>query len=188
MGGYDESIELAIVERFVKPGARVIEGGSGVDGVVTKSLMRKAKLVVAVDPIGIPKVTYPHCSFQAALGLTLGEAVVFTNSEWWNTSTVKPAQWGESRGTTAVKKIDTNDIIGRYKIDTLVLDVEGAEYEIIPHVMSNPLLSVVIAEIHPWYTSDSLDVLLAKMSVAGFAVRELVFQETENWLAVWEKR
>jgi hypothetical protein len=189
----DELDELRMLHRFVKEGSRVLEAGSGEAGFTTAFLATRASFLVAVDPLGPrePVGTASFLSLTGAIGPTVGRAVFCRNGEWWNSVTHNRApRYGESVERTVVDQFDAVDLIEQHRIDTLVLDVEGAEWAVLDRVMARPSgVRTIVAELHPYYADAQrcwsvMDGLLRAGFAVFYAERNNV---NENWQIAWER-
>jgi tRNA A58 N-methylase Trm61 len=174
----DELDELRMLHRFVKEGSRVLEAGSGEAGFTTAFLATRASFLVAVDPLG-PREPVGTASFLSL------------NGEWWNSVTHNRApRYGESVERTVVDQFDAVDLIEQHRIDTLVLDVEGAEWAVLDRVMARPSgVRTIVAELHPYYADAQrcwsvMDGLLRAGFAVFYAERNNV---NENWQIAWER-
>lgn len=154
----DESAEIALVRRYLRPGARVLEGGSGRGG-VSRHIAKTANALVMVDPFGTEEPFVPTnnlpiqiVSLTGALATKAGDVAFIENEEWWNSITLdKTPQWGKPVSKRNVPGLSISRLIFDHKIDTVVLDVEGAEWTLIPAVMCCPKVRTLIVELHPYY-------------------------------------
>lgn len=72
-----------------------------------------------------------------------GEATLFLTNDFWSATTES-----KSERSVIVPKVDTNNVIRGFKPTFLIVDVEGAEKELIPQLELNNINKVLI-EIHP---------------------------------------
>lgn len=184
----DESAEIALINEFVHPLARVLEGGCGKGRIdsSTQTIGSIASLLVAVDPLASDIYTSRSSNvlITAALGSREGSARFIENEEWWNSITLDATpQWGKPMKAYDVAMVSAPRLIQEYKIDTVVLDIEGAEWSLIPVIAKERRVKTLIAELHPFYAKThvrykALDAILkAGMKI----VRIEGTSHNDNW-------
>lgn len=149
-----EAPERLIVERVVKPGDRVIEAGAGM-GLISLTIARivGASNIIAYEPMPIAhslladnarlnELLIAHR--QKALAPTSGPMIFYADENVVSSSF-------HSRKDTKIISVDADAIseaVTAEKVNVLVLDVEGAEIDLIK---ACPLARIdkIVMEVHP---------------------------------------
>jgi len=135
LDGWEEAL-LRAVRRQVKPGDVVVEGGSGA-GAVTAAILEAGAFVFAIEPNADLCREYPEHErlsvIHAALGCAAEMGRLRKNSEWWNGTTDRapPSEYGRLTGTAKIQTLDTSEFCKRVGADVLVMDIEGAEWDVL---------------------------------------------------------
>jgi FkbM family methyltransferase len=167
--GMYEQPEIAGLSHVLRPGDRVLELGAGL-GVVTALIARAISpggevLSYEADPKLLPEtrefltrhglhnvevrnaVLVPHAA--------PGESRSFHVSRVFAVSSLVPLAGSKRHKTISVPAEGVNDVIGTFKPNVLICDIEGGEAELIPALDARGLRAVVI-EMHPKRISAEL--------------------------------
>lgn len=146
--------EFNMAHEFLRGGDRCLVAGGGRGSVATwiAAMLRPENVVVyeaipdlwrmMKDNIRIDGKELPHL-YLGALGTENKDKGMVVPKLYTGNSP-------QSLITTEsmfVPEVDTNDIIRQYRINSLSLDIEGAEYSIIPHLDLTPL-RMISMELH----------------------------------------
>ncbi len=171
-----EDVERAIIKRLIKPGDKVLEGGGGL-GLVSMTIAEivgnENLLAYEASPRSFALLeankSMNNFTFEVrnrALGHS-NDPITFFNHENVLSSSSRP------RDHTTEIKIESDDIcdiIEQFRPNTLVLDVEGAEIEVIDRADLSSI-DKIIAELHPHIVGDkALAPLYAKLFASGFVL------------------
>lgn len=135
---------LRLVNEHVKPWHRVLEGGAGL-GYITRRLSELATVVVACEA----NAELFHCADENA-----PEAIVLHRILWGKPISrhVEEAHTGDGFGVGEVSEaipIEPDTLIAGFRLNALVLDIEGEETNVIRYMKTLPELDLVIVEWHP---------------------------------------
>lgn len=171
--GTYERHQLDLVKRYVKPHHRVLEGGAGL-GVVTREIAKRAQFVVSCE--ANPSLAY-HAKRNAP------DAWVI-----WAQLT-KNVHTGEAFGVQDAPHIAVHppdNLVSGYDLNALVLDIEGAEVEVLNEIDLDPI-ELIIAELHPTRCRpDALQLALIRLWGAGFDEKARIDDGDLNH-CVWQK-
>jgi FkbM family methyltransferase len=165
-----EDEECQIILKSIK-GHRVLEGGAGL-GVTSALLGKRAEFVISFE--ANPEMAKAAQKNQkqnnsltkivnAALGAKEGEAYFDFSDELWDSKIAK----SKGKNRKKVKIVDAQRIIDEYKINALVLDVEGEEEAIMDKINLSPI-KVLIIELHENVNKTKI---IKKVQDAGFKIK-----------------
>ena len=146
-----ERYECEIIQMAVKSWHRVLEGGAGL-GVTSALIGRRAEFSISFEANPtLHKAAKKNQALNrsktkvvnAALGSSDSSANFLLTEDWW-TSKLVGEKIAKSKN---VKVVDAQKIIDKYDINALVLDVEGAEEIILPHIDLSKIF-LLIVELH----------------------------------------
>jgi SAM-dependent methyltransferase len=168
-----------LVRAYVLPHHRVLEGGSGV-GYITRLLTERAQAVVSCEV----SRELVRCARKNAPMADILECVLRPKG-------TDPAQsvpdTGDGFGvdtSTLPGGMDPNVLIGACKLNAVVLDVEGAEGEILLSLDLDPI-ELIIVEMHPTLcTGKKLGEAHLRLIDNGFYVAEEITNK-EIWHAAF---
>lgn len=152
-----EIVERRMVARYVKRGDLVLEGGAGI-GAVTRVLLDAGAEVTAYEPGAyqfqqLQRVAdaYPDtCQVvHAALSDHTGDIPlhIYDSDVWYADRTTALGGHVPVR-TERVPAHDFNETLRARPWDGLVLDVEGAEHDLIYQAICIPSLRWIVVELH----------------------------------------
>lgn len=160
--GLYEQPEIAGLSRVLRPGDRILELGAGL-GVVTALAARAAGpqgriLAYEADP-KLLKDTHEFLARHGVQNAEVRNAVLvpeaapgetrsFHVSRVFAVSSLVPHAGSTRHKTISVPAVAVNDVIGDFRPDVLICDIEGGEAELIPAINFKGLRAVVI-EMHP---------------------------------------
>jgi FkbM family methyltransferase len=119
---------------------------------------------------GLPHVTVHH----AAVAGESGERTFYEAQRGWESSLVAAAARGGQAAQVATRTLPDliRDCVGAERVDLLKLDVEGAEWEILPSVRLAGHADVVAGELHTGLLGDaSAEQAALRHGLADFDVR-----------------
>jgi FkbM family methyltransferase len=101
---------------------------------------------------GLPRVTVHH----AAVAGEGGERTFYQADRAWSSSLVQEAASGGRPMTVTALALPAllRDRVGRERVDLLKLDIEGAEWEVLPRLRLAELADVVAGELHAGLLGD----------------------------------
>jgi hypothetical protein len=134
-----------LIEAWIPPGSRVLEGGSGA-AYCTRALKDRQCYVVAADPVRTEAAEVADVFILGALDSAWSIKPFTTSSEWWNSRLGSTVRYGETVRTVMVPTVDVDTLIGRYGLNALVLDIEGTEVNVVEVLPSR--VGIVIVETH----------------------------------------
>lgn len=160
-----EQHQLDLVKRFIKSWHRVLEGGSGL-GIVTQALTERAEQVISFEA----HIEMHKCAEQNA-----PDAVVFWGALAMSKASRSP-HTGEAFGvgqppsapTITPMKIDS--VVRKWSINTLVLDVEGEEADILFNIDLEPIELIIVETHEELAGKGKLAGVHARLLVEGFTV------------------
>ena len=173
-GNY-EGGELSAIERFIKQDDVVLELGTGIGFIAlfcAKIVGEESVYTFKANPELEPLIrrnfelnkTYPKITF-AVLGESNGEVDFNLEPEYWSSSRLKRSEKSRS---LKVKQLAVNEVISRIKPSMIVMDIEGGEYELLPHMNLRGVKRFMI-EIHPYLTDlEHQESLERRMHTEGF--------------------
>lgn len=168
--------ELQILRRTLDPGSRVLEIGGGI-GYLSTHLSRKCGddnvIMVEANPALAPIIDEIH-GLNAVHPTVINRVATCDDSEsvtlylaenFWSTSTV------EGQGDKAVlPAVNLNTLVEEFKPSYLILDVEGAETEIVPMLHYGGIEKILV-ELHPHRTGDAAaNQVVRQLIDAGFLI------------------
>lgn len=171
--GVYEQDERLILKRFVTEGDRILEAGAAIGGLATlySKLSSQNHIAVEANPDLLPylrkNLEANGCgnvtAINALASLSSGTSSLFVSEHFYSSSAVSDV------GTRVeVKSIDVNELISREKINTVICDVEGFEYQLFQGLDLAPLKKILV-EIHKVDdTEEQVLNLLQKVHQSGF--------------------
>lgn len=150
---------LRAIVGVIPRAARVIEGGAGPNGSpVTTRLRSVASFVASYDPFLVDANCSQFATRQGVLAAHEGTRLLHVG-ERWNRSTVRPSGI-DSVPTVETREVRAYDIVKEiwlHRANTLVLDVEGSELELLMAPLPESI-RLGIVELHrfavdPWWGS-----------------------------------
>ncbi|MCP5112539.1 MAG: FkbM family methyltransferase [bacterium] len=151
-----EMPEIRILEQTLSPGDRVLELGAGVGFVsVFASRICGSENVTIVE--ANPALTRlieenhrlnrvsPRVIAAAAASHDRETESFFVATDFWASSTAR-----ESTQRIAVPAVNVNSLIVELNPSYLIMDIEGAESEIVPSLRLGSIQKILI-ELHPWH-------------------------------------
>lgn len=154
-----ERHQLALIEMFITKQHRVLEGGSGL-GIVTRELTERAQFVVSCE--ANPEL-YECAEQNAPFAEVLNGVLSFSPLK---------AHTGTAFGVRDLQGVALvpDSLIAYDHLNALVLDVEGAEADILFNINLEPL-DLIIVETHPELAGrGKLAGAHARLLVEGFTV------------------
>jgi FkbM family methyltransferase len=160
--GLYEQPEIAGLSRVIRPGDRILELGAGL-GVVTALLARAAgpegRILAFEADTKLIKDTREFLDRHKVDTVELRNAVLvpqavpgetrdFHVSRVFAVSSLLPRPGSKRHKTISVPAEAVNTVIGDFRPDVLICDIEGGEAELIPAIDASGLRAVVI-EMHP---------------------------------------
>jgi FkbM family methyltransferase len=166
-GAY-EAPEITGLRRILRSGDRVLELGAGL-GVITaitaKSVLPEGRVLsFEAIPELVPE-TRAFLDRHGAQNVELRNAVLVPNAKPGDTrkfhvarvfavsSLLDSSKFGRWN-TISVPAEDLNAVVGQFRPDVLVCDIEGGEIELVPALDASSLRAVII-EMHPRRLSES---------------------------------
>jgi FkbM family methyltransferase len=178
-GEYEEK-ELGLLRRILVPGDKVMELGTGLgflaifcakqigsDAVVTYEGNRQLERHIRHNFVlnGV-RPTLTMC----LVGREAGERVFYLNRECWSSSTTKRP------GTIATVTVPVsafNDEVRRVKPSLLIVDIEGGEMELAPHMDLTGIRAIVI-ELHDRVTGpEGPETVRRTFMAQGFRLEDI---------------
>ncbi len=177
-GVYEEH-ECELVKRVVRPGHRVLEIGTGI-GLVSLLATRLAGegqvLSCEANPALEPviRANYalngwtPQLKMVAVTG-SPGEVTFHQNDNLLSSSRIDRKLAGRE---ITVPSIAISALIGEHRPDTIIMDVEGSEIELLGAADLSEV-SFLIVEMHPHIVGvDRINDLLRKLNADGFRIAD----------------
>lgn len=173
-GSYERR-EVALIRKVLKPGDRVLELGSGIG--VTGLAVAKIVGEKNIKSFEAAPQTLACARYNAALNgvnIDFSNAVLSPDGDGLANFNVSPSFWSSSllpvRGShqVTVPRKSLNNVIKTFKPNTLVMDIEGGEIEIL---RAADLLDIrkIIMETHYHKCGESeTDQLIVDLSAKGF--------------------
>lgn len=184
--GRYESHECDLVERLVSPGSRVLEIGTGI-GVVSLLATRLAGeglvLSCEANPSLEPLIRgnyalngwTPNLRMQAVTAD--GRSLTFYQNDNLLTSSAHDRQLAGKSLT--VQSVAIAELISSHRPEILIMDVEGAEVELLPAADLAAIRAIVV-EVHPHIVGDDAIVTLeTTLGSAGFRITD---RQHKTWL------
>lgn len=174
-----EDQERKLMLRVLKPGMRVLEVGTGI-GLVSLLAARVAGqenvFCYEANPALEPLIRRNYALNGLQPTLTMKAVTVdgqpvsfFQNDNIISSSLIDRKQ--ESRKVT-VESVAFEELLGKHDPEVLVMDVEGAEVDILGHSQLGNIRHIVI-ELHPHIVGqDKVDALEAHLAAIGFSVED----------------
>ena len=175
----------AIFTRFLRPGARYVDLGSWIGSTVLLAAPLVSRIVCAEpDPIAFatltenialnPEAAAITVAFQAAVGPSDGSVVLSSAGAGGdsNSSVVRP---GDTGARWEAEQLAFTTLLSRGGLaaaDFVKVDIEGAEYELIPAMLStsaHPVATLYVA-LHPNLLVDKRSIA-ARLSSSFHALR-----------------
>lgn len=184
-GGW-EAYECEIISSAINKSHRVLEGGAGI-GVTSAIIGRKAGFAISLEANPILAKTAKYNQkinnsktqiINAALGIKDGAAEFNFRPDWWDSRIVKR----KSAHTQNVRVLGAQKLINNYDINTLILDVEGEEEKILPHIDLDRL-ELLIIELHSHIDKKRL---INKIESRGF-IQKNAMDKTDHSVVWFEK-
>lgn len=172
---YEQHIHK-LVRAYVLPHHRVLEGGAGV-GYITRVLTERAQVVVSCEVSS----ELARCARKNAPMADILECVL--RPKGTDPSTETPNGFGVDTSNHP-GGMDPDVLIGACKLNAVVLDVEGAEGEILLNLDLDPI-ELIIVEMHPTLcTGKKLGEAHLRLTGNGFYVAEGITYK-EIWHAAY---
>ena len=157
-----EDAERALVARTVQTGDRVLEISGGI-GFVRRT--KRTQPVIRANHARKP-IT-PELRMKAMSGD--GGPVTFHVSDHVLSSSMQARRRAEREVT--VESDALRDVLAEHRPDVVVMDVEGAEIDLLPDTDLNAVRALVL-ELHPDVVGEAaIDALLADLRAQGFSIR-----------------
>ena len=169
-----ESDERYLVNIMLEPGDRVLEIGAGIGVVSSLCGLKCSKGAVvsyeanpnaydfALDNIKLNKLSIDLRNKM--LGSEKGEKDFYISSKILSSSS-KDRGFG---GKVTLPCDDISEVISDFKPTALVMDVEGAEVDLVPLVNFSNIKKIII-ELHPWIVGDDqIDEVKSLIESNGF--------------------
>lgn len=173
-GGY-EAVERQAVLADLRPGDRVLELGTGIGAMAIWMQQRHPGLPIttveanpALAPVIARNFELNGCTATALSGvasLEEGEAD-FHQAENFAASSVLPVDG--TKATLSLPRIDVNRLMKDLRPTLLVMDIEGAEAELLPGMRLDGLRRIVV-ELHPALVPPAgIGAIFARLAAEGF--------------------
>lgn len=177
--GTYEGDERLILDKLLDDNDRIIEFGGAI-GALATTYSRKAigpHYTLEANPKLIPIITGNLNKNQienvkiinALADVKNGEGEFFLHQDFYSSSKLRP-----TTKQVTVPKIDVNALIAKHKLNVIISDIEGGEYDLFPKIDLHPINKILL-EIHETEKiSSSLMIVLRHLEKAGFefCVRE----------------
>lgn len=178
--GKYERREFAALQRILRPDDRVLELGAGLGFLSTWCAQRIGSERVAAyepNPALEPAIREAYrmndvapTLVMSAVGIANGIATLSIGDEFWTATTVDSLP---DAAQVRVLEHDIVDVILEHQPTVVVMDIEGAERDVLPAMLDvhpNPVRAVVI-EVHPDVLPDETVARLAEaLTSAGFSI------------------
>jgi FkbM family methyltransferase len=181
VGDYEEN-DMKLIRQYVKPGSRVLElgGGVGLTGSLLGQVSGNAVNVCEPNPA---LYSYIERTFAANdVKLNLIQAAVTADHEpaeqvsfhickdyWWS-SLVE----AENAKCIQVQAKRLSDLIIETEADTLLVDIEGYDVELLSSTEALSSISTVLIELHtPSIGTVATAAIITKLVSAGFALVDM---------------
>ena len=180
-----EASEVKLLRKLMRPRDRVLELGAGV-GVVSTCAAQIARdpsqvLSIEANPNLIPIIRETHRlngveGVEVVNGLGVGrsvepdETIPFYLREHFWASSMSPLDGDDSDTTTevSVPLVNLNALIKAHRPSILVMDIEGAEADLLPQLDLSSVRSLVV-ELHPRvYQNEGTARCSAALAACGF--------------------
>ena len=173
-----EDAERALVARTVRKGDRVLEIGGGI-GFVGLLCARLAGVGCVLSYEANPdlepviRANYARNPITPELRMKAmsrdGGPVTFHVSDHVLSSSMRARRTAEREVT--VESHALRDVLAEHRPDVVVMDVEGAEIDLLPDTDLNAVRALVL-ELHPHVVGEAaIDALLADLRAQGFSIR-----------------
>jgi FkbM family methyltransferase len=173
--GTYETHEREFVRRLLRPGDRVLEIGAGIGVVslVAAKICGGGKVLsYEANPLLEPiiRANYALNGLSPDLrmrAITLdGQPITFFRSDNIVSSSTKDR--GRHAETLTVESDRLDDVVAAHRPDVIVMDVEGAEIDLLSNAGLTGVRHVVV-EVHPHITGeDKIAAMLARLGSIGF--------------------
>lgn len=165
--GTYEKHQRTLIDEYVKPHHRVLEGGAGL-GIATEELSVRAQIVFSCEP----NPTMNHCANKNAPEALILQRML-TARERVDLREHLPDTGAafHAQPTRVVLPLNPNQAIPGYDLNCLVLDIEGEEGHLLNNLEPETLasLEMVIVELHPTMVqAEDLKRGLEELGYAGF--------------------
>lgn len=174
-----EDAERALLQRVVQPGDRVLEigGGIGVVGILATRLAGAGRVTsYEANPTLEPviRANYALNGLEPDLRMRAvtvdGQPVTFHQSD----NVLSSSLYARAEAGREIR-VDSDalaDVLGEVAPDVLVMDVEGAEIDLLADLKFEGIRAMVV-ELHPHVVGqDRIDALLVSLDERGFEVTE----------------
>ena len=172
-----EASEARMVREHLRNDDRVLEIGGGVGlisllcaktcGAENLSIFEPNPAAVAAIEVNFSLNGMTPNISQAAMALEDGTIEFFMNDNIFSSSLIDRKNDAEP---VAVATRDIRSVIAETKPTVLVMDIEGAEIDALPHAAA-PSVRAMIVELHPHIVGqDAVDGLIRTMEAAGYPV------------------
>lgn len=180
IGDYEQN-DLDLIAQYVQAGDRVMElgGGIGITGVMLAKVSQMPVTIVEPNPAlhGLIKDTFLINAAEVELvdACAVGDAHAggtvdfhLSPSYWWS-SLVK----GNEASTIVVRALRFSELLAQHRPSMLVIDVEGAEADILPSEFPYHVRRMLI-EIHtPSIGAEATGWIASHLARQGFALKNI---------------
>lgn len=181
IGDYEEH-DMQIIRRYIKPGDHVLELGGGVG--LTGSLLG----MVSGNPVSIcepnealyPLIERTFAANDVQLNLIKAAAIADSEPAQHITFNVSKDYWWSSLVDTdnttpvRVKTKRLSDLIAETKADTLLVDIEGYEVNLLSETNSLSSIKTVVIELHtPSIGTTATGYIITALVQSGFALVDM---------------
>lgn len=178
--GHYEHVEVKTLRNMLEHDDIVLEIGAGVGVVSTaaaKIISPDNIVVVEANPELTALISETHClsgveGIKVISGVGVGDSnqgheTFYLRDNFWASSLIPPAVEEKVRAVT-VPRIDLNSILLSLRPTVFVLDIEGAELELLGQLELNSCRSLIL-ELHPKvYGLAGTDLIFKHMRKQGF--------------------
>jgi FkbM family methyltransferase len=182
--------EARCVARRVAPDDVVLEVGAGIGFLSTLCALRVGGArvtAVEANPALLPRIRATWAANGVAptlvhgvLARTAGEAELFVAPELVSSSL---APGGEARASVRVPQLAVNELLRRVAPTCLVIDVEGAEAELLPAIDWRGVRKLIL-ELHPHRIgAERTRELLALLAAQGFREERAISSTRKKFFA-----
>lgn len=177
-----DPIEWQLIKQYLRPDDRVVVagGGQGAQAALIAAVVGPENVVayepnrpMAIRARDQIRVAGQRLDIRHAALATISGEVLFYHSGAWPASSIVSAMVHDPIGTYIVPAVDIVTAVEERAATFLALDVEGAEYDLLPHLCERVNVRTIVVETHGDPERD--DTLESAMEQRGF---ECVRRET----------